>query len=125
MSFEQLRIPGLVLAGVVVMTSGFWLTRAGRPYSIALTTVHKLAALVAIVVIAVMLYQANRVAPLSALELIVVGSAAASVVTAFASGGVVSASETAPLWTSWIHRTVPYLAVVLSAASGYFSLGRL
>ncbi len=125
MSFEQLRIPGLVLAGVVVIASGFWLTRAGRPYPIALVTAHKAAALAAIVIIGMVVYQASRVTALPRQEVILVAVAAACVVATFASGAVVSATEAAPAWARWMHRTTPYLAVALSSGSAYFALTHL
>jgi hypothetical protein len=124
MSLDQLRVPALVVGAIVVLATGMWLTRAGWPYGTVLMTVHKLVALAAVVFIAVMLWQANRVAPLPVLQLTIAGLAAVAVVAAFASGAVVSASETAPAWVLWAHRTVPFLAAALSAASVWMVLGR-
>jgi hypothetical protein len=125
MSFEQLRVPGLALGAIVVVATGVWLTRAGRPYGTGLVTAHKLVALAAVIVIGVMLYQASRVAPLSGMEITVAALAAVAVLGAFASGAVASAATaTAPAWALWVHRTVPYLAVVASGASVWMMLGR-
>ena len=124
MSLEQLRIPGLGFAAIVVLASGLWLARGAWPYGTGWVTIHKLVALAATVAVACLVYQANRATPFSTLELVVVLFAAASVVAAFASGGVVAASDNAPAWAFPIHRIVPYVAVALSGASTYFALVR-
>jgi hypothetical protein len=95
MSTTQLRVIGLLVATVVIFGSGVWFTRAGRPYGVALQTVHKLVALAGLFAVAT-----------------------------FASGGVVSASETAPVWVLWLHRVAPWFGGVLAAASACFAIGR-
>ncbi len=115
----QLRIPGLIGAAVVVVFTGLWLTRSGRPYSSTLLNIHKLVALVAVVTIGVLAYRANAASALGALELAVLGLTALFVIASFASGGVVSAMEVPPAWILWTHRIVPYLAVVAVSAAMY------
>ncbi len=119
MSPAYARAAGLVAAAVVVFGSGIWLTAVGRPYSTAVTTVHKLVDLAAVIVIGVMVYQANRAAPLSALEWTVIGAAAVLVVATFASGGVVSASSDPPAWAVLVHRVAPWLAGIAAGAGVY------
>jgi len=72
MSAIQARVIWLIVSAVVIFGSGVWLTSAGRPYAIALQTVHKLTALTAVIVIGVTVYQAMRIGALSTAESIVV-----------------------------------------------------
>lgn len=120
MSTTQLRVIGFLVAAVVIFGSGVSLTRAGRPYGVALQTVHKLVALAAVVVVGVMAYQASRAGALSTLESTVVRLAGLFAVATFASGGVVSASETAPVWVLWLHRvdTRPFSHAGMHAGAG-------
>jgi hypothetical protein len=119
MTAAQWRTAGLLVSAVVVFGSGIWLTRAGRPYGVGLTTVHKLVDLAAVIVIGVMVYQSHRASPLSMSEWVVVGLAAVLAIAAFATGGVLSASEDAPAWALWIHRVGSWFAGVLALASVY------
>lgn len=115
----QLRILGLIGAVVIVVITGLWLTRSGRPYSSALLNIHKLVALAAVIAIGVLAYRANAASALQVLELAVLGLAALLVIASFASGGVVSTMKAPPAWVSWVHRIAPYLTVVAAAAAMY------
>jgi predicted small integral membrane protein len=119
----QMRAIGLGLAGVVVFGTGVWLTRTGRPYDTALTTVHKLVDAAAVIVIGVMTYQAQRSSPLTALEWTVIVAAAVLTIALFATGGVASAIETPPTWVLALHRVAPWLAGILAIAAVHM-LGR-
>ena len=79
----------LIGAAVIVVATGLWLTRSGRPYSGALLNIHKLVALAAVVTIGVLAYRAHASSALGALELAVLGLTALLVIACFASGGVV------------------------------------
>jgi hypothetical protein len=116
---EDARAIGLVVAAVIVLASGIWLTRSGRPYGGLLLNVHKLVDLAAVVVIGIAVYQANRVAPLSPAELLVIGGAAILVIATFASGGVISGMQAPPVAVLWIHRIGSWVAAALAAASAY------
>jgi hypothetical protein len=114
---EGARAIGLVVAAVIVLASGIWLTRSGRPYGGLLLNVHKLVDLAAVVVIGIAVYQANRVAPLSPAEWLVIVGAALFVVASFASGGVISGVQSPPVAVLWLHRVGSWVAAALAAAS--------
>ena len=125
MSAIQLRAIGLILCAAVVFGTGGWLTSAGRPYGVALQTVHKLVALAAVIVIAVTVYDPMRVGAVSAGESIVIWVAGLLVIASFASGAVVSASDSAPFWVLRLHRVAPWFAGVLAAVGVYITAGRV
>jgi hypothetical protein len=116
---SDIRTIGLVVAAVIVIGSGVWLTRSGRPYGSLLLNAHKLVDLAAVIVIGIAVYPANRAAPLSAMEWIVIGAAALLVVVAFASGGVISGMQSPPTAVLWLHRVGSWVAAALAAASAY------
>jgi hypothetical protein len=123
MTPAQIRSIGLAVAGLVVFGTGIWLTRAGRPYGTALTTVHKLVDLAAVIVIGVMVYQAQRSSPLTGLEWVLIAAAAVLAIALFATGGMASAIEVPPTWVRLVHRVAPWPAGILTAAAIYM-LGR-
>jgi hypothetical protein len=125
MSASQVRSFALVLSGTIVFGTGFWLSRGGRPYGTALLTIHKLVDLGVVVAIGLMVYRAGRVSAPSTLEWAVLALATAAVVAAFASGAVVSASETAPKWVAGLHKVAPWLAGVLAALVAYAAAVRV
>lgn len=118
------RSVALAVAAVVVLASGVWLTRAGRPHSGLLLNVHKLVDLAAVVVIGVAAYQAHRAAPLSAMEWSVLAAAAFFVIAAFASGGVVSAMQAPPVAVLWLHRVGSWGCAGLLGACVYLLAAR-
>ena len=109
------RTTGFAGAAVVVLATGVWLTRSGWPFGAALLNVHKLIALVAIVILGVLVYHTARVAPLSTTDWAIVISAGALCVASFATGVVVSAMESAPTWVLWLHRVGTWFAVGAAA----------
>ncbi|MBN1580498.1 MAG: hypothetical protein JXA89_07325 [Anaerolineae bacterium] len=124
MSTNQLRVAGAALFYLIIFVSGFWLTRSGKPYNQILYNVHKLIALIAVILFAVTLYRANRVAALNAVEVI------ASVVTGlfflglFVTGALVSIDRPMPAAVFKLHHVVPYLAVISTAATLYLLVGK-
>lgn len=103
---------GLGVGALVICASGVWLTRAGRPFSTATLTVHKLVALACVVVVAVLAWRVGRATSLSAGEWAGIAAAVVLCVAAFVSGGVASAMEPAPASVVWAHRVGSWLAVV-------------
>jgi hypothetical protein len=124
MSASLVRSLGLLIAGIIVFGTGFWLSRAGRPYGTALLTVHKLVDLGVLVAIGLMAYRASRASAPSALEWVVVAFAVVAVIAAFASGAVASASDPVPKWALVLHKVAPWLAGGLTALVAYFSAVR-
>ncbi|HWI60310.1 MAG TPA: hypothetical protein VNT75_00585 [Symbiobacteriaceae bacterium] len=120
----SLQIPGLAGAAAIVVASGLWLARTGRPYSSALLTVHKLVALLAVIIIAVLVYRTNLGAALAARKLTVVGLSALLVIVSFATGGMLSAMAAPPAWITWAHRILPYLTVLSLSVTVFLVAGR-
>ena len=113
-----LTIPGvfgLIAAALVVIGTGVALTRTGWPFGTTLLNIHKLVALAAVVFTGVLVYRTNRAGAITPNQWIALAAGALLCIAAFASGGVVSALESAPTWVVWVHRVGSWLAV---AATG-------
>jgi hypothetical protein len=121
---NPLRFGLLTLAVVVVFATGFLLARAGRPYGTGLLTVHKLVDLAAVVFLAILIVSALRASPATTLEWVLVIAASITVLATFATGGVVSATDSAPSWVLVAHRALPWPLVLILGATAYRILSR-
>lgn len=108
---------------VVILSSGFFLTRMGRPYGTLLLTAHKLVSLVVVGYLGWTVMQAKQAAPLPALPLWLAGLTALLFLALIVTGGILSGSARPPTWVRDGHHLLPYL-VLLSAAGTLFLLSR-
>lgn len=117
---KRIILTGLLFAGILV--SGLVLSRNGKPYSMVLFNIHKLAALGTAVYLAVSVIRIHRVAPLGGPALAVWILSAVCFVILAASGGVVSAVKNYPPVVHTLHQFAPYLAVISAGLGIYFTL---
>jgi hypothetical protein len=112
-----------VILFVGILSSGFFLTRMGRPYSTVLLTVHKLVSLAVVGHLGWTVIKANQVTQLAALPVWLAGLTVLLFLALIATGGILSASATPPVWVRYGHHLLPYL-VLLSSAGTLFILSR-
>jgi hypothetical protein len=133
MSTNQLRVVGTGLFFLLIFLSGFWLSRSGKPYSSIIFNIHKLVGLAAGVFLIMTVYKTHQLAPLSPVEitaivitvLIFVGTVAAGgLVSVDAAGGLESINQPIRAAISMMHKLLPYLAVLSTAATLYLLLSR-
>ena len=117
------RITGTVLFYLLIFVSGFWLTFAGRPYNVIVTTIHKLISVVAFVFLVGVMVRANKAAALSAIELVAGVVTGLFFVGTIATGALLTAEKPMPAIVLWLHRITPFLTV-LSTAAALYLLGR-
>lgn len=117
MSASVARFVWSALFFVGIFGSGFWLSRAGRPYNGALFTIHKLIALAAVVFLAVTIYRLGRTAGLGAWQLPAVIAAGLCFVALIVTGGLLSALEVPPPAIRVVHHILPYLALLTNVAA--------
>jgi uncharacterized membrane protein YhiD involved in acid resistance len=116
-----------IIAGLFFLTiflSGIWLSRAGRPLNVAISTVHKLISLAAGVFLLVTIYQRNRLVPLNATEWIAIVVTGLCFLGTVASGGFLSSDKSMPVAVLRAHQILPVLTALSSAATLYLVLGR-
>jgi hypothetical protein len=124
MGTNQIRIVGTGFLFLFTLISGFWLSRSGKPFNVIILTIHKLTSLAAAVLLGIVIYRINQVAPLRTIEL------AAGVVTglffldAVVSGGLLSIGKPMPAVILTMHRITPFLTVLSAAVTLYLLLSR-
>ncbi len=119
MDANQLRIVGAGSFFVVIFASGYWLSRAGKPYSVIVLTIHKLISLAAVVFLVIAMVQSNRVAALGTIELVAGAVAGLFFLSLIATGGLLSSDKQMPEVVLRLHRIAPYLTVLATAVTLY------
>lgn len=122
MSTTQVRVAGAGLLLVGILLSGLWVTRLGKPYSTLPFTVHKLAGLAVGVLLAVIVYQSYKVAPLGAAEITAVVVTVLCFIGTVVAGGYLSVAEEAPAVVLRLHQIIPVLTVLSTAGLLYLLL---
>ena len=122
MEATGIRIVGVGVSFVVILVSGIWLGRSGKPYSTALFTVHKLVGLALGVLLGMIVYGAQQAAPLVPLEIAAIAATILLFIVTVAAGGLLSIDRPAPAVARVLHRVVPGLAVLSTAGTLYLLL---
>ena len=112
-----------ILLYLAIFATGFWLSRRGRPFSVALLTAHKLVSLAAIVLLGFVAYRANGEAALRAIDWMAVALTGLLFIGTIASGGLLSAAERKSAAVRWAHRITPLTTALSTAAALYLLLG--
>ena len=122
MDTVQMRVAAAALLLVLVVLSGLWVRRSGKPYATVPFTIHKLVGLAAGVIMAAIVYQAHQVAPLGTLEIAFVAVTVILFSTTVATGGLLSVEKPMPELVSRLHLILPAVALLSTAGTLYFLL---
>jgi len=113
----------LVSAGaffLFIFLSGFWLSRTGRPHGMLPVTIHKLIGLALGVYLGWMIYQTQKVIPLSSTQIIAVVVTVLFFAVNVATGSLLSTNKPMPEAVSLVNKLFPYLTVVSTGVMIYF-----
>jgi hypothetical protein len=100
-----------------IFLSGIWLSRAGRPLNVGISTLHKLISLGAGIYLLATIRQQSWVVPLSATEWSAIVVTGLCFLGTVASGGFLSAEKPMPVAVLRVHQVMPVLVVLSSAAT--------
>lgn len=119
MDIHQWQNVGIALIFVVIFLSGYWLSRAGKPYSVLVLAVHKLIAVGLFVYLVVTLVRSHRADALNAATLGAGAVTGVFFVGLIATGGILSAEGEAPVLVARVHQITPYLTALATAVTLY------
>lgn len=125
MMASWLRVAGVAITFLLVFITGFWLTRSGRPYGVALLTVHKLATVGILVLLGVSVYQADRIPAVNVAAWLVISLAFVGLAAMVVSGSVLSIVEPPPPAISFLHKVAPYPTLLITVVALYCLLSRV
>lgn len=108
----------ILVAGIffgLILLSGIWLKRSGKPYSVIVLTIHKLISLAAVGFLAKAVVQMNRTAPLGTTGLALSVATGVMFLTTIVTGGLVSIDRPVPATVKTLHRVTPILTALSTA----------
>jgi hypothetical protein len=125
MGTNQLRLVGALLSYLVLLLSGFWLSRSGKPYSGITLGIHKLISLAAVMWLGITIRRINQAGALSATELLAAIVTGLFLLGTMVTGGLLSIGKAMPAIVLRLHQITPYLTVLSTAATLYLLRGKL
>jgi len=115
----QLNLLSAGLFILLIILSGFWLSRMGKPYNMLSITIHKLIGLAVGIYLVLTVYRIYQAAMLSPTEIIAIVIAVLFFIGLVATGGLLSAEKPVALSVSMIHKLFPYLTVLSTGFALY------
>jgi hypothetical protein len=109
--------PGIVF--LLTLASGLWLSRSGKPLKTGIFTVHKLIALAAVVVTALQIYNALKIAAVPSIVVALVIVIGLCAVALFVTGALMSANKPGSRSLLTVHNLAPVLAAIAGVAVIY------
>jgi hypothetical protein len=115
------RVTTVGLFSLFIILSGVWLSRAGRPLNVGISTLHKLLGLGMGIYLLVTVVQRAQLVPLTSVEWIAVVVTGLLFLALVATGGFLASDKPMPVAVLRVHQVFPALAVV-SAGGALFPL---
>ena len=113
---------------LLIIPTGFWVSRSGKPYHVGIFTIHKLIGVALGLTLILTVARMHKANPLHSLEIVAVVItvlifalliAAGALLSIQAEGGLTSASQRLLTTLSLVHKIFPYLAVVSTGVTLY------
>ena len=115
----EMRIVLIGLLFAFKFAAGFWLTRSGKPYNVAILAIHKIISLAILAMIGITIDRLRRDVGLASAEIIATAITGSLFLLTIASGGLVSTDKPANAVILTVHRVVPFLTVLSTGATIY------
>lgn len=109
---------------ILIFGFGYWLSHGGKPYNGILFNLHKLIGLAAGVYLVITVIQIQRASPISSLGWAALGVTVLLFLVNVAAGGLISIEKPMPVVFSILHKVLPYLCLLSTAASMYLLVRR-
>ena len=126
MNTNPMKVVSIGAGFLVIILSGYWLGRSGKPYSTIVFTVHKLIALAAIVLLGITVHRINQAGALSVVEVLAAIVTGLFFLGTMGTGGALSipSDKAMPAIVHKLHQVTPYLTVLSTAVTLYLLRGR-
>jgi hypothetical protein len=126
MNTNQVRAISMGVGFLIMILSGFWLSRTGKPYGTLIFTIHKLIGVGIGILLFMTVSQMHQTVPLSPVEIAAVAVTGLFFVASVTTGSLLSipVSKPMPGFVSMLNKILPYLSVLSTAVTLYLLLNR-
>lgn len=108
----QLMVASILFA--LILLSGFWVSRSGKPYNALVLAVHKLISLGTVALLVVAVVRTHRSVGLDLTAWAISGVAVVLFFATIATGGMLSTEVRMPPTVRRLHHITPYLTILAS-----------
>ncbi len=98
-----------IILFVLTVAAGFWVSKTGKPYNTSIFTLHKLLALAAVVLAAMVIAGLLKTVQTQIIVIVMLVLAVLSVIALFATGALMSIQKTVGSTWLLIHRVAPFI----------------
>ncbi len=120
MNTIQVNMIGTGLFFLLILLSGLWMKKSGKPYSAIKLNIHKFISLGAVAFLIIRINQVFQGTKPESLILFLVVVSGLLVLIALISGGLVSVEQKMPAFVLPLHRVTSFLLLCSTAALFYF-----
>lgn len=126
MNTNQVRAVSMGVGFLIMILSGFWLSRTGKPYGTLIFTIHKLIGVGIGILLFMTVRQMHQTVPLSPVEIAAVAVTGLFFVASVTTGSLLSipVSKPMPGFVSMLNKILPYFSVLSTAVTLYLLLNR-
>ena len=104
---------------LLMFATGVVLTKKGKPYNMAVSAVHKLVSVAAIVFMVLTIIQLEKISGISAMQWVMIVVIGFFFIIAIGTGGFLAGHNEAPKPIVVLHKIAPLIVLVLSFVSLY------
>lgn len=122
MSATLSRFLSTGLLFLLIFLSGYWLSRAGKPYPVIRFNLHKFIALGSAVFIVWTIFQAHQITPLAGMQVAIVVLPVLLALVTIITGGLLSAINRRLAFVEIIHKVFPFLTAFSALAALYAAI---
>ena len=119
----DIRLISTGILFLLIIASGMWVTRSGRPLNVVIFTAHKLTALACLIMMILIVRAIAKGAAMSPAIMAAIACTVLFFVIMFATGAVLSFEKPAPGFVLLIHKIVPAMTLASSAITVYLLKG--
>jgi hypothetical protein len=120
-TLSRFVIAGLLF--VLIFITGYWLSRAGKPYSVLRFNLHKFIGLGTAIFTGWTVFQNPQVVSLDSLRMLSIVITVLIAVVTVITGGLLSTAKVMPPLIAKIHKVFPFLTIFATAGTLYLLLG--
>jgi hypothetical protein len=117
-----IKIAGIILLFLLMIVSGIWLAKTGKPYDATPFNIHKFLSLIAVVLAGIVAYNLYRAGAFPQLVLLLMIVAAVLFLVLIVSGGLMNTNTTAHQLLQVVHRIASGAALIVSFIVFYMLL---
>jgi len=116
-----IKITGIGVLFILMITSGFWLSKKNKPYPVILFNIHKIISLACFILGSIVIYNLQKEIELSSILFILILVTGSLFVLSMITGGLLNLDKPFYNFLKLLHRIFSLTVIILTAAIFYLT----